>query len=267
MIEDVKKMASHFNECGLKLNFSKTNFMIFRNNYLVSIPEEIKIVNDISIARVTSQTFLGIKLDEKFKFKEQYEGLIDKLTQSCRALSIIRHHLPQEMRIQFFNAHVMSHLHYCSFIYLKLNQAEILRLQRIQNRCIRMIFNLDPQHSTIDLFRTYAVNSLPVIGIFYYSMIINIKKSLLLDMDELVKYEMQHNNRRSSGELKPIRFKRRQHLGTDISYLGVILYNQLDTELKNIGNLTKFKKDLKKYLLGKIDLLLDANQLQSRKIS
>ena len=241
--------------------------MIFRNNDLMRIPDEIIIDTDMKIARVTSQAFLGVKLDEALKFKEQYAALVDKLTQSCRALSIIRHHLPREMLIQFFNAHIMSHFHYCSFIYVKLNQAEILRLQRIQNRCIRMIFNLDPQHSTVDLFRTYAVNTLPVIGIFYYSMIINIQKSISLNMDELLKYEIQHNNRRSSGEVRPTRFRKRQHLGTDISYIGVILYNQLDDELKKTNNLTKFKKNLKIYLLDKIDLLLDPSQIQNRRIS
>jgi hypothetical protein len=86
-------------------------------------------------------------------------------------------------------------------------------------------------------------------------------------MDELLKYDIQDNNRRSSGELKSTRFKKRQHLGTDISYVGVILYNQLDDALKKINNLTKFKKSLKIYLLGKIDLLLDSNQFQNRRIS
>ncbi|KAL7012693.1 hypothetical protein ACKWTF_014992 [Chironomus riparius] len=171
------------------------------------------------------------------------------------------------MLLQFFNAHIMSHLHYCSFLYVKLNQADILRLQRLQNRCIRLIFGLDSRHSTLDLFKSYAVNTMPVIGIFYYSLIINVKKSLLLNLDELLKYEIQSSNRRSSGELKPSHFRRRHHLGTDISYLGVILFNQLDAELKEMRNLTKFKQNLKKYFLGKIDLLLDADQLKNRRIS
>ncbi|KAL7010620.1 hypothetical protein ACKWTF_016896 [Chironomus riparius] len=108
---------------------------------------------------------------------------------------------------------------------------------------------------------------MPVIGIFYYSLIINVKKSLLLNLDELLKYEIQSSNRRSSGELKPSHFRRRHHLGTDISYLGVILFNQLDAELKEMRNLTKFKQNLKKYFLVKIDLLLDADQLKNRRIS
>ena len=241
--------------------------MIFRNNDLVHITDEIRVTNDIKITRVDLQTFLGVKLDDKFKFKEQFAALVDKLTQSCRALSIIRHHLPRDMLLQFFNAHIMSHLHYCSFLYVKLNQADILRLQRLQNRCIRMIFGLDSRHSTLDLFKSYAVNAMPVIGIFYSSLIINVKKSLLLNLDELLKFEIQNSNRRSSGELKPSHFRRRHHLGTDISYLGVILFNQLDPELKEMRNLTKFKQNLKLYFLGKIDLLLDAEQLKNRRIS
>jgi hypothetical protein len=86
-------------------------------------------------------------------------------------------------------------------------------------------------------------------------------------MEELLKYEVLENNRRSSGELKPTRYKRKQHLGTDISHIGVILYNQLSPELKKMTNLTKFKNELKLYLLDKIDLLLDTSQFQNRRIS
>lgn len=176
MIEDLKRMAEHFHQNGLKLNFSKTNFMIFRNNDLVDVPSEISLDKDTKIFRTSNLMFLGIQLDERLNCKEQFERLVEKLTQSSRALSIIKHHLPRDMLLQFFHAHIMSHLQYFSFLYVKLNQMEITRLQRIQNRCIKLIFNLDPQHSTTDLFKSFAVNTLPVIGIIYSSLITEHKK-------------------------------------------------------------------------------------------
>ena len=200
------------------------------------------------------------------RFNSQ-SNLIEKLTQSSRALSIIKHHLPQELLLQFFNAHIMSHLYYCSFLFAKFTQDEILRLQRIQNRCIRQIFGLDSRHSTLDLFQTYAKNTLPVIGIIYASLITNIHKSLMLDKDELIKFEINNSNRRSSGKLVSSRFRKKQYLGTDITYLGVILYNQLGNELKRIKNINKFKLETKQYVIGKIDLLLAPDQLKTRRIS
>jgi exonuclease III len=266
IMEDVEVMNEYFRSCGLKMNFQKTNFMIIRNNDLVDLPSEVSL-GHIKISRVTSHKFLGVQIDDKFNFKEHVSLLVDKLTQACRALSIIRHHLPQQLLLQFYHAHFMSHLHYCCFVLAKISKDEIMRIQRLQNRCIKLIFNLDARHSTVDLFKSYDHKTLPVIGILYTSLIMGVKKSLLLDMDELIKFEVSRNNRRSSGDVIPSRFLRKRNIGTDISYLGPVLYNQLSKELKGIKNLTKFKVSLKRYLLDQIDLLLAPDQLQTHKIA
>jgi len=130
-----------------------------------------------------------------------------------------------------------------------------------------MIFSLDSCHPTIDLFISFDHKSLPVIGIIYAALIINVKKSLLLDMDELLTFEVYNNNRRSSGDVKPSSFSRKRHIGTDISYLGPILYNQLPNDLKKMRNLNKFKVEVKSYLIGKIDLLMSPDQLQTHRIA
>jgi len=264
---DVKEMALHFESSGLKLNYSKTRFMVIGSNDKIEVPREVLITDDIKIERISCIKFLGISVDDKFNFKEHHSNLIGKLTQSCRALSIIKHHLPRELLIQFFHAHVMSHLHYCPFLFAKLTQEEILRLQRIQNCCIKQIFGLDKRHSTLDLFKTHLKNVLPVIGIIYASLITNIQKSLIFQKDEFLKFEITSTNRRSSGEIVSCRFRKRQHLGTDISYLGVILYNQLPTDLKQTKNFNKFKIGIKRYLSERIDLLLAPDQFKTRRIS
>jgi hypothetical protein len=117
------------------------------------------------------------------------------------------------------------------------------------------------------LFITYAVDTLPVIGIMYSSLVINIHKSILLQKEELIEFQVSNSNRRSSGEIVAEKFRKRQHMGTDIAYLGVILYNQLPKELKEITKINKFKIETKKYLNGKIDLLFDADQFKTRRIS
>ena len=267
MLADVHTMAKHFENSGLKLNYSKTNFMVIGANGNSTVPMSFPITESINIQRVTSSKFLGVTVDEDFNFKEHHSNLMEKLTQSCRALSIIRHHLPRELLLQFFNGHIMSHLYFCPFIFAKFTQEEITRLQRIQNRCIKLIFGLDVCHSTIDLFKTYVGNTLPVIGIIYFSLITNIHKSMIMNKDELIKFNVSNSNRRSSGDLIASRFRKKQQLGTDITYLGVILYNQLPKELKEIKILHKFKLEVKKYLIGKIDLLFAADQFHNRRIS
>lgn len=267
MINDVILMSKHFEASGLKLNYSKTKFMIVSNSKLTDIPNVITIDDEIAIDRMATYKFLGVHLDEQFTLKEQFNQLHNKLTQTVRVLTIIKHHLPQTLLLQFFHAHFMSNLHYCSFLYAKLNCEDIKKIQILQSRCIKQIYGLDTRFSTAELFKSVISNTLPVIGVIYSSLLTNIHKSLMLERDELIKFETSNSNRRSSGSLIPSRFTRKHRLGTDISHLGVKLYNQLPNELKNLKSLEKFKFNLKVYLLSKIDLLLSPDQHTLRKIA
>lgn len=267
MANEIIVMKEHFSRSGLILNSSKTKFMIFSKSQYIQLPNVLAMPNDVTINRVENLKFLGIELDENWNFKSQFSSLVNKLIQSSRVMSIIKHHLCREMLLDFYHAHFMSHLNYCSFLFSKLTKDELNSLQTLQSRCIKQIYGLHPQHPTIDLFKSYQHNSLPVIGIIYLSLISNIHKSILLNMDELIKFEVNDSNRRSNGEIKPCRYKRKSLLGTDITYLGVILYNQLDTKLKQINSLSKFRSEVKKYLSDKLDLLLAPDQLQTHLIS
>ena len=262
----MKISAAYFRESGLKLNYDKTNFMIFSNRHIESLPNEIMIDNK-SIKRERVIKFLGVMFDDKLKFSDHIENLMNKLTQACRVLSIIKYHLPRDLLIQFFHAHIMSHINDCAFLLTKISQSEMTRLQRIQNRCIKLIFGLDPRHPTIDLYRTYMKNTLPILAVAYLSLLSYIQKSRTLKKDELLKFDVNDSNRRSSGELVPHKFKRMDRIRVDISYLGVQLYNQLPQELKEIKNLKGYKKGVKLYLLSKLDLIFSDDQFQTRKIA
>ena len=49
MTNDVELMAEHFEASGLKLNYSKTKFMIVGNNNRLDLPNEITINDNIII--------------------------------------------------------------------------------------------------------------------------------------------------------------------------------------------------------------------------
>jgi hypothetical protein len=176
-----------------------TNFSDLEDS---NLPYEIELNNGARIQRVDQQKYLGIMFDNKLNFNEQCDNLLDKLTDAVRALRIIKHHLPTESLLQFFHAHFMSHIHYCAFLYAKFTKENILRMQRLQNWCIKAIFNLDKRHNTVDLYSNIIHNTLPIVGIIYHSMLSFIKKSQIHDSDLLPKYQYYNNNTRSNGTLK-----------------------------------------------------------------
>jgi hypothetical protein len=266
MTNDVMYLVNHFKESGLELNYSKTNFMVVTNNIEMDVPQEMILSENKTIIRTNTQKFLGILIDDKLKFNEQFSALHNKLIQSCRVISIIRHQLSQEMLLQYFHAHFLSHLNFCAFLLAKMTQEEVSRLQTLQNKCLKIIYGLDSTHPTIDIYKNITNNILPVIGIAYSSLLSHIQKSLVLGLDELLKFEANSNTRRSNGTLIVAKYKKKHRLGTDIGHLGVKLYNQLPDELKKIEKIESFKKEVKK-LFNSIDLILAPDQYNTRRIT
>ena len=80
LINDIKEITKHFNDSGLKLNYSKSKFMIIGRSDITEIPNEIHVKNNIKIERVRSIKFLGVIIDERFNFKEHHAKLVEELT-------------------------------------------------------------------------------------------------------------------------------------------------------------------------------------------
>jgi hypothetical protein len=253
---DLKKLANYFVSNGLGINFDKTSFMILKNASISNLPSTIKLSNLVEIHRVDQQKYLGVWFDDEMSFKLHCYAILDKLTDAVRALRIIRNYLPRESLIQFFHAHFMSHI---AFLYAKFAKEDIMRLQ---NYCIKAIFNLDKQHSTVDLYTNIIHNTLPIVGIIFIS-----KKSQMYDSDLLPRYQMYTNNTRSNGTMRASRFKRKNKLGNETSCLGIKLFNQLPEDIRNLNSLIKFKRETKRYLLGKVDILLASDQFSNRRIA
>jgi len=152
---------------------------------------------------------------------------------------------------------------YCAFLLLRCNNEDVKRLQVIQNRALKIIFNLPSRHPTIDIYKTYATNVLPIVGIIYYSAMLNIKK-LMIDQNKIFpKVEKTRSNRLEQYKIMPAKSRL---LRDDVYVAGMKLFNDLPNEIKAINNLNSFKAATKKFLLAKVESLLNDSQFILRKL-
>jgi len=70
---------------------------------------------------------------------------------------------------------------------------------------------------------------------------------------------------RTEGDLKRNRFKCRTY-EKDFESFGSFLYNQLPTEIKRMKSFGRFKRECRKILLAKTDVLLKPEQWKIHKI-
>lgn len=128
---------------GLKINPSKTTAILFGPN-LQYIKDNMQLsINQENIQFVEKVKNLGLIMDSKLRFREQINIMVRNSYMSLRNLYKSRFYLTVTLKKNLSEALVLSHTNYCDTVYGPcLDVRTKMRLQKIQNSCIRFIYNL-----------------------------------------------------------------------------------------------------------------------------
>ena len=139
-------ILSWMNSNKLLLNPSKTEFLLigtkqqrlkFSQITTLSLGNDIMIIIPVS----SSARNLGFIFDSDMSFIDQ----INSLSKSChfhiRDIRRIRHLLPLSVATALANSLVSSKLDYCNSLYNGISQANLNKIQRIQNTLARVVTN------------------------------------------------------------------------------------------------------------------------------
>jgi hypothetical protein len=250
---DIDKIKHYYENNGMKLNTDKSKYMTFgftNHQYL----DECMKANGIE--EVESIKYLGAIVDNKLRMNAHADQLVKRISQSVNAMNVIKRYLPTFSLLQFYNAFIGSHYFSSGFLMCRLSAGDVNRLQRIQNKSLKIAFGLDRNFSTEKLFKEVAVNVLPVIGISCFNLLLLTKKYILTNSDD---FEVIDEGRRKK-QLKFLRY-RKKVLSNDLICLGPHVYNQLPLEIRDISSYNQFKWKLKTYLLEHKLIFLRGNQL------
>jgi len=259
--KDIDEIKAYYKSNGLSINLSKSKYMTFGVNSTQRLDE---LMSDNYIEKVEIIRYLGVTLDERLKFDEHANNLVSKLSQSVNAMKVINNYLPTCSKVQFYNAFVGSHIFYSGFLLCRMSCEDINRLQRIQNKALKIAYNLDMRFSTLDLYMKVATNVLPVTGIAYLNLLLLVKKQLISQKDTNNDFVLIPEGRRKL-QIKFVRYSK-NILARDITCLGPTIYNQLPLEIREIRSYNTFKKKLKSYLIDYKQIFLRGNTLDVNKL-
>lgn len=247
----LNELVEYYRDNGFEINCNKSFYMCLGRPEMV----DIKIMlNSAGFQYVNEMTYLGIIIDDELKLGSYVDALATKMNQGIGALFYMKDKLPFSALKQFYFAHIHSHLMYCSFILLRCTEGDLKRLQRLQNRALKLIYQLPILCPTTDLFTLHAPDVLTVKGIIYYSTLLIIKRNLISTSPERLPIEKQRTNRLNL--LKPQMY-RRNVMKNDVTCRGINIYNNLPSELKELNQLNAFKRAVKTYLLKHVEDLLN----------
>jgi hypothetical protein len=111
-----------------------------------------------TLQEVGDAKYLGISLDSKWKFDEHINNLVKKLRRLLPKLYQLKDILNTKNKLAIYNAWVVSHLRYGIELYGFASQYLIMRLQRIQNKIIKVLFKTkNDQRDTQTLYKQYKI--------------------------------------------------------------------------------------------------------------
>ena len=246
----------------LQVNKSKTKYNVIgkeniRQSFLGNL--HTVMVGSEALDSVTKIKYLGVIIDNKMSFKEHCNLTISKISYGINHLGRCSHSLSKWSKLVVFNTLVLPHFTYCATILYMLQQNEINRLQKMQNRAMRIILTCDKYTAIKSMLR--QLQWLPVQEFFRYNVLVFIFKMRIGDAPSYLRNKLtvnnqvhDHDTRQQQNFYIPRRSKKLA--ANSVFFRGLDDFNKLPNDIKNSSSLENFKRNLKLFLLSENDLLV-----------
>ena len=251
---ELEKVNSWFLTNKLLINFSKTNYMIFKPRNRIIDENLINIyINNNEINRVTNVKFLGIKIDNKLTWKDHVNEISQKISSVIGIMNRLKFILPIPILNNLYNTMILPYLSYCNIIWGNCASYLLQKLLLLQKRALRVITKSPYLAHTeilfhkLNILNIYDLHSYFVAS-FMYSYLKNDLPNIFNDFFTLNRDIHRHATRNSNNFYVPnFRYNFSRSM---IKYKGAVVWNALPNELQTISSLSIFKRKYKSYLIN-----------------
>ena len=98
-------------------------------------------VRDSIMQSESSVNILGIDIDEKLTFTSHINKICRKAGRQVNVLRRLSHMLDVESRLAIFKAFIISNFNYCPIVWHLCGKVNTSKMERIQERALRFVFN------------------------------------------------------------------------------------------------------------------------------
>ena len=224
----------------LTINTNKSHSLVFTNRFYNR--KDILMYSD-KIEYACSSKYLGVLLDCNLKYADHIKYVRGKISRSTGILYRIRHGLPLETCLNYYNAFVLPYLSYCIEIWGGAYETHLSPLFIQQKRIIRLIAGVGWNEHTSPLFSSFKL--LKLSDLYKFSVATYVFKNL-------ENFNSRNNfTTRSSTELTLISdFHRLSQTQQAMSFQGPKIWNEIPPFIRNSSSLPIFKNRLKEYYLN-----------------
>lgn len=234
----------------LKLNISKTNYILFQNRSLDYHLPPVLLEGEI-LKNVSHTKFLGVVIDKNLNWNYQINNVYLKLSRMCGMLYKVRNHLTTEAMLSIYYTLCYPHLIYCVSVWACTWPSFLTKLKIVQNKILRCIFYLGKFESTATVYSEHKL--LKFYSIHKCFLLLFIFKNITYQQGTPVfkSLETPYRTRNNSSNLVCPQY-RTTLFKYSIFYFGPKLWNSLPNDINTLCNsssILQFKIKIKKHLL------------------
>lgn len=253
--QELASLHDYASQHNLRMNPAKTKAILFcskKHRTFLKASMNLYLENE-SIQFASRVKNLGILIDENLRFNEYTSELSKSCYLRLKLLFASRHLLSFSMKKKLCECLVISKITYCNVVYFPcLDHATQYRIQKIQNACCRLVFNLRKyDHVTLPIS---TLKWMKVNIMFQYSFLSSLS-SIMRSLqprylsNKLVTMHSVHKLPTRFGKLLLMPHHRTSQYQRSFTYNAVRLFNSLSNNLKRYFFEKSFKIQLKSYLL------------------
>jgi hypothetical protein len=238
----------------LKLNDSKTEFFIAASSYNMPRLDGVTItIGDVDISASTTIKNLGVTFDVAMNLSDHVTAMCKSINFHLWNLSRIRRFITEEACANAMRALVISKLDYANALLSCCRNKDIARLQRLQNRAARIIFQVPRRQSASPLLD--SLHWLNIDKRIKFKILLYIYKALnglspVYLSDSISIHTPSREGLRSSQDHNRLVIPRcyRRNGDRSFSAFGSKLWNHLPLSIRSLPSVQAFKRSLKTHM-------------------
>ena len=230
----------------LTLNASKTKLVVFGTRYKVKKAREAVVkIGDTPLQVVPSYKYLGFVLDSTLSFNCHVKAVSAMVTYKANLLAKIRKFLTEAVALKIYKSMILPYFDYGDVVYNQASQEGLDKLQRLQNKCLKICKGYNMRFETEAL---HTITRVPMlrerrvahINNFMYGRLSN---PSLLDARDI-------RTRAHDAQLFKVAVPKLEAYKRAVVYAGSNQWDNLPIDTRNIQNLSLFKSKQRAAMLG-----------------
>ena len=239
-------MLNWFDSNYLQANRNKFQFIIHNN-----VPNNCSLsINNVTLKPMEEVKLLGVIIDRKLSFTNHINRLCTKAGQHNNAMARLSNVLNENAKNQLFQTFILSHFNFCPIICHYCSMSDLKKIERVQKRALRIIFNDYSRSTSYVELRSRAnrpllyVERLRNIVIEIFKIYKDLAPTYLRDVT--IKSNSPYSIRNENNLLLP-NFRYVKYGYNSFKFNGILLWNNLPNDIKRECNFKKLKSMISKW--------------------